>query len=1008
MASYDKKFRTRAIAIAAVGAVAVGGVQVTAPTGAVLASGVTEAAAQTAEPTIPASAVSFKGIFRGNADDSPKLGDYDANADGKLQGDQAYMRFTVDVTEVQKGDRITLYVGANENDYSGGAITIGALDRDLDFGNFTKVINIKNTSATSAEGALSASGVAITGLDGADAANGVMTLNIPVIVNDDYWAAGDGATPTDKDQEIVRANQPVKAWTRTFGADGKTENGPIMRGTGSRITYTQRVRAADTANVHDRAMNAKPEGDTVALNITGTTPNTLKNGMFTAVAYPAAASVNNNRNGWVLSEPGAWEPRIVTATDANGAALSQAAIDNIQITATPTSDGKMNIAITGVPKGARVTYSIDNAGFTDLADPARYVTYYESVQAGDNWAPSGSSSARVAGLVDGDGNPIKANRVPTALVRVNNESTSADAPATIKSGKEQTFQFVLGNDGNTRLTRPNLVDPSGKVRTLSNVSIEPGKSQTVEVKYTPAGESETLKWRVEYSNAAPIDLTAFVSYGNNTDGNGTGIQIDPETKKPFYIDPETGEKVFIPTPEDVAEAEKDAKAAKKAADEAKKKADDLQTQLDAEKAKNDADRQKIAELEKDLAQAKKDAEAAAKRAEDAAKKAQSEVDALEKVVSDLKADQAADREKIAGLEKQLEDAKDALKRAQDAATAAQNAATAAQNTANQALADLAKERERIDGLTEDLATERARVDDLTERADKAEKDLADARKRVAALEKQNKDQQAQIDEARADITALEEEAERLNKELEAAKKRVAALEKENKEQAAAIEALQKENKKQQGEIDGLKKENAAQQKQIDGLRKDLTAAEKRISTLETNLAETRKELAAVSERLGVVEDRLNTGIGKCVGTIGGSLLALIPAVALASQVVGGSNIPAIDNAVADVQRQIGAFNPELAEVVNQNRGAIAAGFAGLGLLALLAAPGLCGDASIGGAVTEPLSSARDARKAEREAEKATETPAPKSEEATEITANNGEVVEEDVEVVEEDLAPAGA
>ena len=61
------------------------------------------------------------------------------------------------------------------------------------------------------------------------------------------------------------------------------------------------------------------------------------------------------------------------------------------------------------------------------------------------------------------------------------------------------------------------------------------------------------------------------------------------------------------------------------------------------------------------------------------------------------------------------------------------------------------------------------------------------------------------------------------------------------------------------------------------------------------------------------------------------------------------------------------FNPQMAQAVDRNRGAIAAGLAGLGLLALVFVPGTCGDASLGQAVAEPLSSARDARRAEREA-----------------------------------------
>ena len=299
-----------------------------------------------------------------------------------------------------------------------------------------------------------------------------------------------------------------------------------------------------------------------------------------------------------------------------------------------------------------------------------------------------------------------------------------------------------------------------------------------------------------------------------------------------------------------------------------------------------------------------------------------------------------------------ENPSDRMKEAEEAAKQAQDAANNAQETANQAL--------------KDLATERERVNDLTDRVNKAEKGLKDARERVGALEKENKAQQKEIDQAKKDVKDLQDKTKKLRAELDDAKKRVATLEEQNKKQQAQIDKLARENKKQQGEIDALKKENAKQQKLIEGLRKDLTAAEKRISTLETELAQTRLELAAVSERLGVVEDRLNTGLGKCVGTIGGSLAALVPAVLLASQFAGGSHMAQVDTSISNFQRQLGMFNPEVAKFVDQNRGAIAAGFAGLGILALLFVPGTCGDDSLGGAIAEPLSSAIDKRKAERE------------------------------------------
>ena len=239
-----------------------------------------------------------------------------------------------------------------------------------------------------------------------------------------------------------------------------------------------------------------------------------------------------------------------------------------------------------------------------------------------------------------------------------------------------------------------------------------------------------------------------------------------------------------------------------------------------------------------------------------------------------------------------------------------------------------KSQDTKDKLIKDLEKERKRVDDLTKRAEQAEKDLKDAKDHISKLEKENKDQQKQIDDAAQKIVDLNKKVSDLNKELDAAEKRIAELEKQNKEQ----------------------------DKQIADLKSDLGKTKKRVTDLENELAKTRAELEDALKRLGVLEERLNTGIGKCVGTVGGSLMALIPAVMLLTQMTGTLKIPGVDKAFADMQRQLGVFNPEMARFVDQNRGAIAAGLTGLGLTALVLLPNTCGDSSIGGAVMGPLSS----------------------------------------------------
>lgn len=959
--------KTVAIAVAAaIGAGAVPAVGATGPLATITPQAVAQA--QSAEPAISESALKYVGIFDGNGEKVTGL--IDKRGTGVAVEDGWVMRINLDMAEVDPGDKITMFLAANTNGRSGGGFIVPKLDRTIQFDGVDS-IQIKNTLNKYNDDSIAAQGVTLTGLDGAaGAASGVITINVPVYIPATYSAKGDGSEPGITPRE----NQPVSHWTRTYDSKGaKLTDGRIIADPNLRMSWNQGI-PNDTSDYYQTWVSSKDvaDSDGVELGMQVNFPNVHPNGTA-SVTY----RTNEDLSSWSFTTDDNWVVRpgkVWHADPEKDEAITdeqrQAYADKVSYTAKRNADGTMTVTATGLPDGFRSAVYIRNVGYTDTSSPAQYGVKVVERTSEDETRVSGSRAAVPGAIVvDGAGNIVPATRVPAAEIRVNNRVTTSDTPVTVAPGQGQTFQLVLSNKGNTPLSRPNVTDPSGKVTTLTDVSIAPGESKTVDVKYTPKAGDDSATWVVQYSNADPVDATAWIKTGPaagdvtvNDDGSVTIQTPDgPITLAPI---------------DDVNEAKEEAERAKKEAEEANAKADDLQKQLDDEKAKNDADRQKIADLEKDLAQAKKDAEAAAKRAEDAAKKAQSEVDALEKVVSDLKADQAADREKIAGLEKQLQDAKDGLKRAQDAAHAAQNAATAAQNTANQALADLAKERERIDGLTEALDTERARVDDLTKRTDKAEKDLADARKRVANLEKQNDKQQEQIDAAAAKIVKLTAETQRLNKELEAAKKRVAALEKQNAEQEKQLAALAEHNAKQDKEIARLTKENKDQAKQIKDLRTDLDATKQRVTTLEDELAATQAELKDALERLGVVEDRLNTGIGKCVGTIGGSLMALVPAVLLASQVTGGMKIPAVDEAFAEMQRQIGAFNPQLARAVDENRGALAAGFAGLGLIALLMLPNTCGDASIGGAVAEPLSSEIDRRKqADKPAENETDKPA---------------------------------
>lgn len=140
------------------------------------------------------------------------------------------------------------------------------------------------------------------------------------------------------------------------------------------------------------------------------------------------------------------------------------------------------------------------------------------------------------------------------------------------------------------------------------------------------------------------------------------------------------------------------------------------------------------------------------------------------------------------------------------------------------------------------------------------------------------------------------------------------------------------------------------------LEDQLKEADQAIKDLEQADEDLQGKLDKAETRIGALEGRLNTGLGRCVGTVGGSLLFLLPAVAIASQLLGGLKISAMDEFLAESQKQLGIWDPNLAKAVNDNRHAIAAVFGGLSLLTLALIPGVCGEASLGKAATEQLSS----------------------------------------------------
>lgn len=960
MATKAKTISARAIAIAAIGSLALGGAQVVAPAGSVLAAGVTEASAQTAERDVTKN-VTADGLYYIADGEGYKAGEkVRGNAlPGSNLDKSAEHRFTLTVggeTGLTAGDTLNINIAPVKNP--------ALPDRNSAVLGFINGQNGDIRSGDTVVGEWSTGGSGRVSVKMTEGAGEILT-ETPVT----FTVASTLIPQSVSPEEIESLNGNTK----------HTQNG---------VQYNV-ISGKNTTPI-------SVSGFTVAYNYYAIPDYTHRNmshfGELKLDTRGDAASIKSSLSVRAAraDEPREWielvvRPRLGDSEYYNAPFADYTLIhpnelldpNNIVLTATEKDpegkerakkvdtpqgmdystridkDGNLVVRFTNVPAGISPTLYFKNALVYDYTTPE---VFAPEVMRTDNvrtepYGPFGSIGPRfaVTGSDVDNPNPKLRERKGSMRVTVNGSEAPQDAPQAI-GGTTQKFTINLYNDGNTTLSAPVVTFPDGKTKQFSDVVLSPkgvaGDSTSLTVDFAVPSNAAALNWKVSFPKVDPITFVNYVvpasqsdsvkdSFGYPTDKpvtveqektvkspapkgapKDTKYRIDRTTNPNLTwttVDPNTGVVTLSPS-SNVVPGNYEVPVEATFPD-GSNRIINLPVLVTGE---DPADR--VKDLEDQIAD-------------------------LEKELDEEKKKSNADREKIARLERDLENAKDAAKAAQDSANNAQD-------TANQALKDLAAERER--------------VNDLTKRANQTEKDLKDARERVAALEKENDAQQKQIDQARQDVKDLQGKTKQLRADLTAAEKRVSTLEAENKKQQGQIDALVKENKTQQSQIDALKKQNGEQQKQIDGLKAGLRDANKKITALETDLALTKIELAEVSGRLAEVEDRLNTGLGKCVGTIGGSLAALVPAVILASQFTGGTNIPQVDNSIAQFQRQLGMFNPQLAQVVDQNRGAIAAGLAGLGLLSLVLLPGTCGDASLGGAVMEPLSSARAERKAARE------------------------------------------
>ena len=239
------------------------------------------------------------------------------------------------------------------------------------------------------------------------------------------------------------------------------------------------------------------------------------------------------------------------------------------------------------------------------------------------------------------------------------------------------------------------------------------------------------------------------------------------------------------------------------------------------------------------------------------------------------------------------------------------------------------------------------------------------------------------------IDDLNKEIDRINGEIGKLKGDVNTLKNQMKKAQQDIADLQDQVKKHQAEIDRLKGRMDAAEKRLDGHDKDIADLKKRVAALEKRMADAERRLDNIDkqieqimaelERLDgneIVEGIRNAdnsitlvkkdgrtveiapatkyGLEKCTAQLGGGLMALVPTLIVLSQAGNAVNLPGFEQQMVALQKQVGIYNPQIADFVAKNGPALAAGAVGLAVIGTMFIPGTCGADSIADALGESL------------------------------------------------------
>ena len=300
----------------------------------------------------------------------------------------------------------------------------------------------------------------------------------------------------------------------------------------------------------------------------------------------------------------------------------------------------------------------------------------------------------------------------------------------------------------------------------------------------------------------------------------------------------------------------------------------------------------------------------------------------------------------------------------------------ARNAVDVAIRETALVREQLSQFDRDIVALRGRIDGIDAEYQEVVKTYESHERYLKQLTEKVSQNEIALAQLRLDVEAAQNNADENTADIAQLRSEISTLESQIAKDRAAFEAEKKKTAKHRAELDALTTTSEDAVKAIVDelnvidsrlltLRDAIDAAQRDADDAKANMVKFGERYADNTIGIGKNNDDIitvppanKTGIEKCATGIGGAALAFLPVMLLASTAVSQVYIPGISEQMANAQKQLGAFNPELAGFVSRNAGPIAAVLASAGLLGVMAIPGLCGEDSMFDAIGESLSSKR--------------------------------------------------